>query len=159
MCRVKTDAVIFDYKNDACRSPFEDDIDACCLGMFRSVVERSCNAVNVRFDLGDKPFFAHPKRMKIGRDLKVARPFLYIVFECRRQAKIIKSGRAKLKGQKADIAVYLRSPCLEFHDLFLNLRIVAAAFMQRPEAKPEHRHLLAEVIVQIAGDPMALVLL
>ena len=87
------------------------------------------------------------------------RPVLHVVGERRAQAEIVERGRSQLPDELVDVAIDLLGHRFERLDLAAQIGRSAAGVLERADAASERRQLFTELIVHLARDAPALVLL
>src|SRR5215212_1042129 len=75
------------------------------------------------------------------------------------EADIVEGGRSELPGEEIHVRVKPLCNCYRLFQFVAQFSVSGVALIEHGEIKPQRRHLLADLVVYIAGDAAAFVLL
>ena len=158
--RIEADAVVLDDEHDLpsrAASTTSTRLACACLD---DVVERLLgDAVERHLGVARELAGLEPAEAELRRDADVRRPLGDEARQRRRQAELVERGRTQLPGEEVDVAADLLRQRERPGDLVAAGVGAAAALLAALERQAQRRQLLPEMVVQVAGDARALVLL
>ena len=157
---IESNAVVLDDERHMVGTAFEHDVHMVCSRVLDDVVQSFLReAIHHRLDLRRQALVCRPARVQLGADAEVFRPVAHVIRQRRLQADILEHRRSQFPDTKRDVFVELPREFLQRFDLNAEVGSFADCALSVSRRQPERGQLLPELIVQLACDSPALVLL
>ena len=159
-CRIESNPIVLDDHHDLAVAPLEQDVRARRPGMLEDVVQCLLrDSIEAGFNFLIETLVIQSSDVELGGDAVVVRPFPEEFAERAGQSDVVQAGRAKLPCEELDVGIQALRDAIGLLDAILQLRSGLGARFQTLQIQTERRHLLAEVIVEVARDASAFVFL